>query len=162
MSGGSKSISTFYDGDRDEPEPETRSRNLQLSCFGQDRVDRCSRHLPLSFPSMSESSTLANTNNITAQDHHGSTPLSKNAIKKAAKAERLAALKLERRAREKEAKKEKKRIRAEKRAAGELDDDEEEDDIRRRTMKRPKLQFGGTVVVDLGFDSMMNDKVSQA
>ena len=97
---------------------------------------------------MSESST------ISVQD--GTIPMSKNAIKKAAKAERLAALKLERRAREKEAKKEKKRIRAEKRAAGELDDDEEE--IKRR-MKRPKLQFGGTVVVDLGFDSMMNDKV---
>jgi hypothetical protein len=103
---------------------------------------------------MSESSESTNTN-ITAQD--GIKPLSKNAIKKAAKAARLAALKLERRAREKEAKKEKKRIRAEKRAAGELDGDEEEE-IKRR-MKRPKLQFGGTVVVDLGFDSMMNDKV---
>jgi hypothetical protein len=100
---------------------------------------------------MSESST--NTVQV------GTTPLSKNAIKKAAKAARLAALKLERRAREKEAKKEKKRIRAEKRAAGELDDDEEEE-IKRR-LKRPKLQFGGTVVVDLGFDSMMNDKVSK-
>jgi tRNA (guanine9-N1)-methyltransferase len=81
--------------------------------------------------------------------------MSKNAIKKAAKAARIAALKLERRAREKEAKKEKKRIRAEKRAAGDEDDEEE---IKRR-MKRPKLQFGGIVVVDLGFDSMMNDKV---
>jgi tRNA (guanine9-N1)-methyltransferase len=100
---------------------------------------------------MSESST----NTITAQD--ATTPLSKNAIKKAAKAARLATLKLDRRAREKEAKKEKKRIRAEKRAAGELNDEEEEE-IKRR-MKRPKLQFGGTVVVDLGFDSMMNDKV---
>lgn len=103
---------------------------------------------------MSESST--NTN-ITVQD--GTTPLSKNAIKKAAKAARLAALKLERRAREKEARKEKKRIRAEKRAAGELDDDEEEE-IKRR-IKKPKLEFGGTVVVDLGFDSMMNDKVGK-
>ena len=105
---------------------------------------------------MSESST--NTN-ITVQD--GTTPLSKNAIKKAAKAARLAALKLERRAREKEAKKEKKRIRAEKRAAGELGDDEEEEEMKRR-MKKPKLEFGGTVVVDLGFDSMMNDKVSSS
>jgi len=33
----------------------------------------------------------------------------------------------------------------------------DEEEIKRRT-KRPKLQFGGTVVVDLGFDSMMNDK----
>lgn len=102
---------------------------------------------------MSESPTILESSSLTVQD----APMSKNAIKKAAKAARLAALKLERRAREKEAKKEKKRIRAEKRAAGELDDDEEE--IKRR-MKRPKLQFGGTVVVDLGFDSMMNNKVS--
>lgn len=83
-------------------------------------------------------------------------PLSKNALKKAAKAERLAALKLERRAREKEAKKEKKRQKAEKRAAGELDDEDEEENKRRA--KKPRLQFGGTVVVDLGFDDMMNDK----
>lgn len=89
----------------------------------------------------------------------GTTPMSKNAIKKAAKAARLAALKLERRAREKELKKEKKRIRAEKRAIGELDDVDEEG--MKRRMKRPKLQFGGIVVVDLGFDSMMNDKVSK-
>ncbi|TFK43841.1 guanine-1-methyltransferase-domain-containing protein [Crucibulum laeve] len=81
--------------------------------------------------------------------------LSKSALKKAAKAERFAALKIERRAREKEAKKEKKRVRAEKRATGELDDDEEE---RNRQKKRPRLQFGGKVVVDLGFDEMMNEK----
>jgi tRNA (guanine9-N1)-methyltransferase len=79
-------------------------------------------------------------------------------LKKAAKAERFAALKLERRAREKEAKKERKRQKAEKRAAGELDD-EDEDESKRRA-KKPRLQFGGTVVVDLGFDDMMNDKVS--
>jgi len=85
-------------------------------------------------------------------------PLSKNAMKKAAKAERFAALKLERRAREKESKKEKKRQKAEKRAAGELDDEEEAETKRRA--KKPRLQFGGTVVIDLGFDDMMNDKVS--
>ncbi|KAF8969363.1 guanine-1-methyltransferase-domain-containing protein [Flammula alnicola] len=82
-------------------------------------------------------------------------PMSKNALKKAAKAEKLAALKLERRAREKEAKKEKKRQRAEKRAAGELDED---DDETKRQAKKRRVQFGGTVVVDLGFDDMMNDK----
>ncbi|KAG5639690.1 hypothetical protein H0H81_005873 [Sphagnurus paluster] len=81
-------------------------------------------------------------------------PLSKSAIKKAAKAERIAASKLERRAREKEAKKDKKRALAAKRAAGELDEDEE----RKRSKKRARLQFGGTVVVDLGFDDKMNDK----
>jgi hypothetical protein len=81
---------------------------------------------------------------------------SKNSIKKAAKAERFAAIKLERRAKEKEAKKLKKRLIAEKRAAGELDDDEEE---KNRRKKRPRVHFGGTVVVDLGFDDMMNEKV---
>ncbi|PPQ66729.1 hypothetical protein CVT26_009530 [Gymnopilus dilepis] len=82
-------------------------------------------------------------------------PMSKNALKKAAKAERLAAVKQERRAREKQAKKEKKRQRAEKRAAGELEDEEEE---RRKRAKRPRLEFGGTVLVDLGFDDMMSEK----
>ncbi|KAF5387952.1 hypothetical protein D9615_000665 [Tricholomella constricta] len=81
-------------------------------------------------------------------------PLSKNAIKKAAKAERFAAYKLERRAKEKEAKKEKKRAIAAKRAAGELDEDEE----KKRQRKRPRIHFGGKVVVDLGFDDMMNEK----
>jgi tRNA (guanine9-N1)-methyltransferase len=85
-------------------------------------------------------------------------PISKKAMKRAAKAERLALLKLERRAREKQAKKEKKRVMAEKRAACELDEDDEEG--RKRRSKRPKIEFGGKVIVDLGFDKMMNDKVS--
>ncbi len=87
-------------------------------------------------------------------------PMSKKAMKRAAKAERIAAMKLERRAREKEAKKEKKRILAEKRAAGELNDDDEEET--RRRAKRAKIDFAGKVVVDLGFDEMMSDKVSSA
>ncbi|KAG6828658.1 hypothetical protein H0H92_007127 [Tricholoma furcatifolium] len=81
-------------------------------------------------------------------------PLSKNAQKKAARAERHAAFKLERRAREKEAKKEKKRVLQAKRAAGEIDDEEE----KKRQKKKPRLHFGGKVVVDLGFDDMMNEK----
>ncbi|KAF5321087.1 hypothetical protein D9619_000558 [Psilocybe cf. subviscida] len=83
-------------------------------------------------------------------------PLSRNALKKIAKAEKFAALKLDRRAREKEAKKEKKRERAEKRAAGELDS--EDDEEKKRQLKRRKVQFGGHIVVDLGFDDMMNEK----
>jgi tRNA (guanine9-N1)-methyltransferase len=82
--------------------------------------------------------------------------LSKNALKKAAKAERYAAYKLERRAKEKEARKEKKRIHAEKRAAGELDDNDEHE---RGQKKKIKLDFGGRVVIDLGFDDKMTDKV---
>ncbi|RDB20091.1 tRNA (guanine(9)-N1)-methyltransferase [Hypsizygus marmoreus] len=81
--------------------------------------------------------------------------LSKKAMKRAAKAELYAVKKLERRAKEKEAKKEKKRLIAEKRAAGELDEDEEE---KNRPKKRPRIEFGGKVVVDLGFDEMMNEK----
>ncbi|KAF9057861.1 guanine-1-methyltransferase-domain-containing protein [Panaeolus papilionaceus] len=62
-----------------------------------------------------------------------------------------------RRARERQAKKEKKRQKAEKRAVGELDEDDEEEE-RNRKAKKQKLDFGGTVVIDLGFDDMMLDK----
>jgi tRNA (guanine9-N1)-methyltransferase len=81
--------------------------------------------------------------------------LSKSAMKKAAKAERYAAAKLERRAKEKEMKKAKKRLKAEKRSAGELDDEEEKN----RRKKRARLQFGGKIVIDLGFDQLMSEKV---
>jgi len=88
-------------------------------------------------------------------------PLSKSALKKVAKAERYAAYKIERRTREKEAKKEKKRQKAAKRAAGELGEDEEEENKRRT--KKPRVgrgnKFRGKVVVDLGFDDMMTEKV---
>lgn len=84
-------------------------------------------------------------------------PISKSAQKKAAKAARFAEIKLQRRAREREAKKEKKRIRAELRAAGELDEEDEAEKARRK--KKPRVQFGGRVVIDLGFDHLMNEKV---
>ncbi|KAJ7246576.1 guanine-1-methyltransferase-domain-containing protein [Mycena haematopus] len=71
---------------------------------------------------------------------------------------RIAATKLERRAKEKAAKKEKKRIKAEKRAAGELDSDDEPKPKKRRI--RPP--FGGKVVVDLGFDAKMTEKEVQS
>lgn len=87
-------------------------------------------------------------------DGMGKAP-SKSAMKKAARAERYAASKLERRAKEKEAKKEKKRLKAEKRAAGELDEDEDETNRRK---KRARLQFGGKVVIDLDFDKFMSEK----
>ncbi|KAJ3561733.1 hypothetical protein NP233_g10015 [Leucocoprinus birnbaumii] len=83
-------------------------------------------------------------------------PLSKSAQKKAARAARFAEYKLERRAKEKEAKKEKKRIRAEKRAAGELDEEDEAE--RARQKKKPRVEFGGRVVIDLGFDDLMSEK----
>ncbi|KAJ7068771.1 guanine-1-methyltransferase-domain-containing protein [Mycena amicta] len=80
--------------------------------------------------------------------------MTKSAMKKAAKRERIAAQRGERRAREKDARKAKKRERDERRAAGELDEDD---------MPKPKKQrvgpvFGGRVVVDLGFDKEMTEK----
>ncbi|PPQ70721.1 hypothetical protein CVT25_013251 [Psilocybe cyanescens] len=108
---------------------------------------------PVSLPPVPSSSVEAAAPERTLPE---SKPMSKNALKKVAKNERFAALKLERRAREKQAKKEKKRVLAEKRSAGELDENEEEE--KKKRAKRPKLQFGGTVVVDLGFDDMMNEK----
>ncbi|KAH8830984.1 guanine-1-methyltransferase-domain-containing protein [Flagelloscypha sp. PMI_526] len=80
-------------------------------------------------------------------------PPSKSALKKARRREHLAASKLEKRAREKEAKKEKKRIRSEKRAAGELDSEEE-----RPKKKLKSLEFGARVVIDLDFDDKMSEK----
>jgi hypothetical protein len=92
--------------------------------------------------------------------------LSKSAQKKAIKAERYAALKLERRAREKEAKKQKKRLLAEKRAAADGGDDDERDVLldserasRRKRSRVDGNSFGARIVVDLGFDDKMTDKV---
>jgi hypothetical protein len=118
-------------------------------------------------PKMAETRTDPIIASATAADHDAhspslndgaSKPLSKSAMKKAAKAERYAASKLERRAKEKEAKKEKKRLNAEKRAAGELEENEEEEENKRRK-KRVRLQFGGNVIIDLGFDKLMSEKV---
>lgn len=82
-------------------------------------------------------------------------PPSKSSLKKAARREKFAAQKLERRAKEKLARKEKKRVKAEKRAAGELDEDEEPQPKKRRVGP----PFGGRVVIDLGFDEKMTEKV---
>lgn len=84
-------------------------------------------------------------------------PLSKNAQKKLVKAERMLALKAERRTREKAAKKEKRKERAQKRAAG-----EEVDKVPSRKRARldgPSRPFEARVVVDLSFDDKMIDKV---
>ena len=91
-------------------------------------------------------------------------PLSKNAQKRLAKAARLAEVKKERRAAEKERRKERKRLQAQKRAAGELDSDETADAESRKKrkveeQKGPRVPFGARVVVDLGFDDMMTENV---
>lgn len=83
--------------------------------------------------------------------------MSKKAMKKAAKAERYQAFKLERRAREKQMQKEKRRLKAQKRAAGELDDSAE---LEEKARKRQKMSgFGGKIVLDLSFDKLMSEKV---
>lgn len=96
----------------------------------------------------------------TGQEAESSNPqgLSKKAQKRAAKATRLHELKLERRAREKIAKKNKRRERAQAIANGKLDEN--------TSRKRPRTNgegqteiFNARVVVDLGFDELMSDKV---
>jgi len=83
--------------------------------------------------------------------------LSKNAQKRALKMARQQERKMEHRAKEKAAKKEKKRKRAERLAAGEqLSEDERQ---KRAKVNRAKEPFAARVVLDLGFDDKMNDKV---
>lgn len=83
--------------------------------------------------------------------------LSKKAQKRALKMARLEERKMERRAKERAAKKEKKRKRAERLAAGEqLSEDERQ---KRAKVDRAKDPFAARVVLDLGFDDKMSDKV---
>ncbi len=88
-------------------------------------------------------------------------PLSKKGQKKQARAARYQEAKLDRRAKEKERKKEKKRLAREetarKREAGEPVSEDEQPRKRAKTMIAEP--FGARIVVDLGFDDMMTDKV---
>ena len=85
--------------------------------------------------------------------------LSKKAQKRAAKAARLHELKLERRTREKEARKRKRRERAQAVANGECDANVAPK--RRRTnVNDGNTTFKARIIVDLGFDELMTDKVS--
>lgn len=77
--------------------------------------------------------------------------LSKKAQKRAAKAARLQEQKSERRAREREAKKRKRRERVQ---AGNVDPRK-----RLKTDGQGQTPFAAQVVIDLGFDDMMTDKV---
>ena len=90
--------------------------------------------------------------------------LSKNAQKRLLKAQRKEEFKAERRAREKALKKAKKVELREKRARGELDDDEEEKtrQVKRQKLSHdgPKEKFDARLVIDLGFDDKMTDRVS--
>jgi tRNA (guanine9-N1)-methyltransferase len=86
--------------------------------------------------------------------------LSKKAQKRALKMAKFEERKLERRAKEKAAKKENKRKRAERVAAGDqLSEDERQ---KRAKVNRAKEPFAARVVLDLGFDDKMSDKVRGA
>lgn len=97
----------------------------------------------------------------TGQETETSNPqgLSKKAQKRAAKAARLHELKLERRAREKVAKKNKRRERVQAIANGELDKNTSRKKWRANGGGEAEI-FNARVVVDLGFDELMSDKVS--
>jgi tRNA (guanine9-N1)-methyltransferase len=100
---------------------------------------------------MADMSTVASAER---QEAVANLKLSRKAKQKA----RHSAWRTQRRAREKEERQEKERIRAEKRAAGELDDDDDLDEDDGRQKKKIKLDCG-RVVIDLGFDNEMTDKV---
>ncbi|KAG8218491.1 guanine-1-methyltransferase-domain-containing protein [Butyriboletus roseoflavus] len=90
-----------------------------------------------------------------SSNHQGQ--ISKKAQKRAAKAARLHELKFERRAREKVAKKNKRREQAQAIANG--DPDKNTARKRRRINGGGKMElFNARVVVDLGFDELMSDK----
>ena len=84
-------------------------------------------------------------------------PLSKRAKKRLAKSAMIQEKKLERRRREKAAKKEKKRERRERVEAGDVD--EEEPIRKKQKINGPKQPFSARIVVDLGFDDKMFEKV---
>lgn len=94
---------------------------------------------------------------------HQPRPLSKSAQKKQARAARLAEVKLERRAREKERKKEKKRLAREAKLANPTGEANESEDVLEPKKKKPRIKkddpFGARIVIDLGFDELMSDKV---
>jgi tRNA (guanine9-N1)-methyltransferase len=85
--------------------------------------------------------------------------LSKKAQKRALKITRREERKMEHRAKEKAAKKEKKRKRAERLAAGEQLSEDELERQKRAKANQAKEPFAARVVLDLGFDDKMSDKV---
>jgi tRNA (guanine9-N1)-methyltransferase len=96
----------------------------------------------------------------TNNDASSTSTLSKSAQKRLAKAERYAQLKLERRAREKAQKVTKRKEREERAAAGE---DTGPSDAKKRRVSRegdgPMRPFNARIVIDLGFDDKMTEKV---
>ena len=83
-------------------------------------------------------------------------PLSKKAQKKAAKVARYAEQKAERRAREKERKKLKRAVAQ----PGPHDEDEAVPQAKRVKLDpSPQTKFGARLVIDLGFDDKMTEKV---
>ncbi len=107
---------------------------------------------------MENSPTDPSPTSTSSKDATEGLVLSKKAQKRALKMTKLEERKVERRAREKAAKKEKKRKRAEKVAAGEQVSEDERSQ-KRANVHGTKQPFAGRVVLDLGFDDKMSDKV---
>src|SRR5580658_3644460 len=104
-----------------------------------------------------ETAQSSEKSSISPENTSETVVLSKNAQKRALKMARREERKMEHRAKEKAAKKEKKRKRAERLAAGEqLSEDERQ---KRAKTNRAKEPFAARVVLDLGFDDKMSDKV---
>ena len=110
---------------------------------------------------ISELATVNLTPAETPEASGSTAPLSKSAQKRLARSERFAQVKLERRAREKEEKAAKRKEREEREAAGE---DVGPPEAKKRRVTRegegPVKPFGARIVIDLGFDEKMTEKVS--
>lgn len=131
---------------------------MDENCTIKSDINHASSKPDLTVGDIAPSVTLTTEGKIIASDS-STQPLSKKAQKKAAKAAYIAEKKLERRAREKAAKKEK---RAEKRAmasTGNLDSEDHEPEKKRLRKDESTKPFNARVVVDLGFDDLMTDKV---
>ena len=132
--------------------PRSASPRIALDCH-QD-------YLSLDSTAMENDTARSSENSLENTSEVAAVVLSKKAQKRALKMARLEERKIERRAKERAAKKEKKRKRAERLAAGEqLSDDER---LKRTKADRAKEPFAARVVLDLGFDDKMNDKVRGA
>ena len=106
-----------------------------------------------------ENAAHSSDNSISPEDTTETVVLSKKAQKRALKMAKREERKMEHRAKEKAARKEKKRKIAERLAAGEQLSEDERKQKRAKANNAKKEPFAARVVLDLGFDDKMSDKV---